>query len=147
MIADLDTGVFVQADRIDRIDHDAIYSIAGPLTVPEPETGTSVIAWWTPNGGPTPVTADVSVGPGQQILPLDRNSRPLSRPGGPSGLLLNALPGEPLVRLLDQAEALFDAGLAPASAESLRAALQLPVPERALDRSPAFAAPTRGARL
>lgn len=137
VLADRAAGVFVDSRRIDRVDADGAYRIAGPLTVPEPATGAGVLAWYSPRGGPTPVPADLSIGPDGQVVVLDREERTLSWTGAPDGLLLNSRPGETLPALLDAAEHLLGAGLRPTPPGPLRPALGVPLAGRTLDPAPA----------
>ncbi|OUC79364.1 N5,N10-methylene tetrahydromethanopterin reductase [Gordonia lacunae] len=58
VIGDRETGIFVRSDRIQHVDIEGVYPIAGPLTIPEPPFGPSALAWWVGRDGPAP-TADV----------------------------------------------------------------------------------------
>ncbi len=58
VIGDRETGIFVRSDRIQHVDIEGLYPIAGPLTIPEPPFGPSALAWWVAAGG-SPPTADV----------------------------------------------------------------------------------------
>ncbi|MFW0785683.1 N5,N10-methylene tetrahydromethanopterin reductase [Gordonia sp. CPCC 206044] len=46
VVGERDSGIFVRSGQIDHVDIDETYRIAGPLTVPEPPHGPSVLAWY-----------------------------------------------------------------------------------------------------
>ncbi len=124
VIADRDTGIFVQSDRIEHVDLDGVYRIAGPLTVPQPATGPSVIGWF--NG---PAVLDVSIAGVIDLTVGDTGT----------GVLL-AEPDRAVGDLLDEAQELLQDARAIPPGGSLRAALDLPTPPRIVGR-PAFARP------
>ena len=124
VIADRDTGIFVQSDRIEHVDVDDLYRIAGPLTVPEPATGPSVIGWF--NG---PAVLDVGISDVIDLTVGDTRT----------GILLTE-PERAVGDLLDEAQALLRDARATPPGGSLRTALDLPTPRRIVGR-PAFARP------
>ena len=46
VVGDRDTGIFVRSDEIGYVDVDGHFQITGPLTVPEPPGGPSVLGWF-----------------------------------------------------------------------------------------------------
>ncbi|GAA2607179.1 LLM class oxidoreductase [Paractinoplanes durhamensis] len=120
VIGDRETGILVQSDRIVHIDHDGVYSVAGPLNVPEPPTGASLIAWYPT--GPDDVVAD---------------SAPIDLIVGP-GTLLRPVAGQSLAEILTDIES---RAFTPVPPGPLRAALGLSAPARAVGGRPAFAVP------
>ncbi|GIF24042.1 hypothetical protein BJ973_004655 [Actinoplanes tereljensis] len=118
IIGDRETGILVQSDRIVHIDHDGVYSVAGPLNVPEPPTGSSVIGWYST--GPDGVVADSA--PIDLILDADSLWRPD--------------PGQSLAEVLAAVEK-----------RPLRAVLGLSAPARPVGARPAFAVPAPNSSL
>ncbi|MCS5736304.1 LLM class oxidoreductase [Herbiconiux daphne] len=45
IVGDRTTGIYAEAERIVHIDHDGVFSIAGPLNVPSTPQGAPVIGW------------------------------------------------------------------------------------------------------
>lgn len=126
VVADRESGILVRSDRIHHVDHDATFSVAGPLTVPAPPTGPSVIAAWS-RGGPA---FDLEIGEDGTV----------AAPGAsPDGVLLRA--SDDLAATLTEVERLFpDAHRALAPGRPLRDALGLAHPTASGGRS-AFPAP------
>ena len=138
VIADRGSGVFVQSDRITRVDAAGVYSIAGPLTVPEPASGASVIVW--AGTEPAPSNADLVVGANGEI----RRAGSGDQATGIVGTLL-AAPDLTVVELLDLAvERLRHAE--PIGPGPLRTVLDLPLPERDAGTA-AFPTPVVGGAL
>ncbi|WP_440708248.1 hypothetical protein [Herbiconiux sp. YIM B11900] len=46
IVGDRATGIYAEADRIVHIDHDGVFSIAGPLNVPSTPQGVPVVGWF-----------------------------------------------------------------------------------------------------
>ncbi|WP_291051261.1 LLM class flavin-dependent oxidoreductase [Herbiconiux sp.] len=46
IVGDRATGIYAEADRIVHIDHDSVFSIAGPLNVPSTPQGAPVVGWF-----------------------------------------------------------------------------------------------------
>ncbi|WP_131736265.1 LLM class flavin-dependent oxidoreductase [Actinomadura roseirufa] len=46
IVADREQRIFARGDRIRAAAHRGVYSVAGPLTLPAPRDGASVLAWW-----------------------------------------------------------------------------------------------------
>ncbi|KAB2388227.1 LLM class oxidoreductase [Actinomadura montaniterrae] len=60
IVADREQRIFARGDRIRRADHQGVYSVAGPLTLPAPRTGASVVAWWANRADELEAAADVA---------------------------------------------------------------------------------------
>ncbi|MFW0788670.1 N5,N10-methylene tetrahydromethanopterin reductase [Gordonia sp. CPCC 205333] len=138
VIGDRDTGIFVLSDRIRRVDLVGSYAITGPLTVPEPRTGPSILAWYDTHGtGEKPAPdIDLVIG-GPHGLPIVRAA---DYPGSGPGVVV-ADRQLPVRVLLEQVSPL--AGLV-ASAEppiDLRGALGLAPHASPPLGTPAFDAP------
>lgn len=132
LIGDRERGILVQSDRIVHADIDNRYAIAGPLNVPAPASGASVIAWLaaTANDGPPPDAdspIDLVLGAAGSAPVLKPDQPPPS--GAITGAVLRADRGVSLAALLDAAERWLGQGFGPrAPGLSLRAALGLPAP-------------------
>ncbi|NDK89106.1 LLM class flavin-dependent oxidoreductase [Gordonia desulfuricans] len=141
VIADRHTGIFVRSEEIRHVDLDGRYRIAGPLTVPEPLTGPSVIGWFTSDTPPPPqaeAVLDLVLGAGAAIPVIDADA---GLPGGQvGGVLVRAGDDRPIGALLDAAERLL-VGAHHVGPGPLRHALGLPRPVAREGRRRAFAAP------
>jgi hypothetical protein len=132
IIGDRETGILVESNRIVHVDIENSFSIAGPLNVPEPATGASVIAWYA-------ATAD-EVPPHDDNSPIDiviggAGAVPVVNLGGDpptdsvQGVVLRAGPENSLAELLHTAESWLGSRFAPiVSGGPLRAALDLSLP-------------------
>ncbi|MGI5329379.1 hypothetical protein [Actinomadura nitritigenes] len=60
IVADREQRIFARGDRIRRADHQGVYSVAGPLTLPAPRDGASVLAWWANGADELAAAADVA---------------------------------------------------------------------------------------
>ncbi|MGW0037090.1 N5,N10-methylene tetrahydromethanopterin reductase [Gordonia sp. NPDC003376] len=141
VIADRATGIFVRSEEIRHVDLDGRYRIAGPLTVPEPLTGPSVIGWFTSDAPPPPQTEavlDLVLGAGGRIPVVDADAE---LPAGEEiGVVVGASDDRPIGALLDAAERLL-ANARQVGPGPLRDALGLPRPVAREGRRRAFAAP------
>jgi hypothetical protein len=148
IVGDRDRGILVESNRIVHVDIDNSFSIAGPLNVPEPATGPSVIAWYAataadnhaPGEGGDPI--DLTIGAGGRVPVVALGAEPPAE--GATGLVLRAGPGQSVGELLDTAERWLAGGLASAlPGGPLRAVLGLeaPAPLPPTARA-AFSAPT-----
>lgn len=144
IVGDRETGILVRSDEIVHVDLDDTYAIAGPLNVPEPPTGASVVAWYddgasVPTTGSTVVDLTIRATGGVAVAPRHDDA---PSPGGDEGFLLRAAADESLDALLARARGLLaDRYRAVAVGGSLRQALGLAVPERPEGARPAFPAP------
>lgn len=146
IIADRESGILVQSNRIVHVDIDASFSIAGPLNAPEPSAGASVIAWYDEAGDTLPARGDddpvdlVLGGSGSVAIIRPDETPPVD---GVSGVLLRAEPDQPIMELLEAAERLLaDGYTATEPGRPLRTALGLSQP-KPLPRTarPAFPTP------
>lgn len=152
IVANRDAGILVQSDRIRHVDLDNTYSIAGPLNVPEPETGPSVIAWYSattddlpPAGPDNPTELVLGAAGSVPVVPLGHEPPPVAV----AGVVLRAGLDHSVGDLLDAAERWLAGRVEPSAVGgSLRAALELdppaPLPTEA---RPAFPAPQPHAAL
>lgn len=132
IIGNRDTGILVEANRIVRVDIDNTFSIAGPLNVPAPATGPSVIAWYAAKATDTP--PDTTGRPIDLVLGNQGSVRVIALGAEPEtdaldGVVLRANPEQSVSELLDAAEQWFVEGFAPTPpGGSLRKALKLAAP-------------------
>ena len=133
IIGDRDSGILVQSNRIVHVDIDQSFPIAGPLNVPEPPTGASVIAWYAaseadrpPEHGSSPI--DLVLGAAGSVPVLALGDEP---PAGPlPGVVLRAGLGQSVSDLFDVAERWLASDFAPIElGKSLRVALGIPAPQ------------------
>lgn len=143
VIADRTTGIFTESDRIDRVDLDGAFPIAGPLTVPEPPTGPTLLAWHSPHANTPLAPIDLTIGPSGQVIPLEAGQSLTDWPEFAEGALLTA-PRLSLSQLLDDADRLLTSGARSLPPAPLRTALHRPKPCHMLPHNPAFPAPTAG---
>ncbi len=138
VVADRASGIFVESDRIQFADLEEPYRIAGPLTVPEPATGPSVIAAYHSGAREIRANTDVDlvVGPAVAVREMSSTTAP---PTEVAGILLRDDDLSPET-LADVAEKLLATSQPIAPGLSLRAALELPAPPRVARRA-AFARP------
>jgi hypothetical protein len=142
IIGDRETGILVRSDRIAHIDHDGVYSIAGPLNAPEPATGASLIAWYAT--GPHDVAADsspvdliVGAGGAVRVVPLGQRA-----PEDADGVLLRPAVDQSLTEVLTAVEDLLADGFtAVPPGVPLRASLGLTTPARPAGLRSAFPVP------
>ncbi len=131
IIADRESGILVQSNRIVHVDLDGSFAIAGPLNAPEPATGASVIGWYAATVADAPPDLD---GTPIDLVIGARASVPVVRLGEepPSsdfaGAVLRASLEQSVGDLLDIAERWLADGFVPSAAGSLRATLSLPAP-------------------
>ncbi|MFC4121562.1 LLM class flavin-dependent oxidoreductase [Nonomuraea zeae] len=59
IVADRRSRIFARADQIVHIDHEGIFDIAGPLTVPSTAHGSPVLAWYADSGAALAAAAGV----------------------------------------------------------------------------------------
>ncbi len=146
IIADTQSGILVQSDRIVHVDIDNSFSIAGPLNAPEPATGASVIAWYHADDADLPLRGDddpidLELGALGCVALVQLGGKPPA--AGYSGILLRAGLDRTISDLFDAAERLLAEDFAPTPVGgSLRSALDLsqPKPLRPAAR-PAFLTP------
>lgn len=138
VVADRASGIFVESDRIQFADLEEPYRIAGPLTVPEPATGPSIIAAYHSGAREIRANTDVDlvVGPAGAVREISSTTAP---PTDVAGILLRDDDLSPEA-LADAAEKLLATSQPIAPGLSLRAALGLPVAPRD-PRRVAFARP------
>lgn len=60
IVADREQRIFARGDRIRRADHQGVYAVAGPLTLPTPRDGASVVGWWANRADELEAAADVA---------------------------------------------------------------------------------------
>lgn len=140
IVGDVPNGILVNAHEIVHLDHDGVWSVAGPLNLPRPESGSSVLAWLASDPtAPVPGVADLVVRTATGVE---------ARTPGPGGFVLTDLAGlgdawagatdggvlladdVPLARLLDVAtELLADVGWTDEESRPLRERLGLPAAE------------------
>lgn len=132
IIGNRETGILVESNRIVHVDIDESFSISGPLNVPAPPTGGSVIAWYSANGNDiSPESSndpiDIVLGDGGSVpVVILGNELPTTSVGG---ILLRAGLGHSVSDLLDEAEHWLANDFEPVSLGGpLRAALNLPLP-------------------
>lgn len=142
VIGDRETGIFVRSDRIQHVDIEGVYPIAGPLTIPEPPFGPSPLAWWVERGEPTPTAAvidsvDIVLGdPRTPLLGIGETP-----PHGARRVILDASSDAELADVLDAARTLLtDAATHTDRALPLRSVLATSVSPRRRARS-AFPVP------
>lgn len=132
IIGNRETGILVQSNRIVHVDIDSSFSIAGPLNVPEPATGASVIAWYAATAADIPPVSgndpiELVLGAAGSVPVVALGDEPPA--GVVAGVVLRAGLEQSVGDLLDTAERWLADGFAPiALGGSLRAALDLPVP-------------------
>lgn len=132
IIGNRETGILVESNRIVHVDIDNTFSIAGPLTAPEPATGASVIAWYAETAADAPPAGDSNsielvLGATGSVPVVVLGGEPPA--GASAGVVLRAGLEHSVVELLDAAERWFANGFAPTPlGGSLRAALNLPAP-------------------
>ncbi len=140
VVGDRESGIFVRSDEIEHVDVEGVFRIAGPLTVPEPPHGPSVIGWYAA-GEHDPEAddaVDLVIG-GNGPVPVVEPGEPL--PGDATGVVLASRADTDLTELLSTARRwLADGARATERSQPLRAALSLPAPPRDRGR-PAFAVP------
>ncbi len=132
IIGDRETGILVESNRIVHVDIENSFSIAGPLNVPEPSTGASVIAWYAatagdvaPDGDNNPI--DIVLGGAGAVPVVNLGGDPPT--DGVQGIVLRAGPDNSLAELLDTAESWLGSRFAPiAPGGPLRTALDLSLP-------------------
>lgn len=144
IVGDRETGILVRSDRIRHVDRGGVFPIAGPLNVPEPATGASVVAWWGrgPDGtvfDSAPIDLLLGEGGSVEVVPLGQPPPD----DGVDGVLLRPSPEEQTVdALLTAAERLLADGFTSvAPGGPLRAALGLPPPPRPTNGRTAFPVP------
>lgn len=132
IIGDRETGILVESNRIVHVDIENSFSIAGPLNVPEPATGASVIAWYAataddvpPHDDNSPI--DIVIGGAGAVTVVNLGDDPPT--DGVQGVVLRAGLENSLAELLDTAESWLGSRFAPiAPGGPLRTALDLPLP-------------------
>lgn len=142
VLGDRRIGILVQSDRIVHVDHDRVWSVAGPLNVPEPPTGPSVTAWWADSGSaaaPARGAVDLVVGPGGDVEVV-RLGGSLPSSSASAGRLLVATPDTSLPDLLTAARQLLD-NSTPLGPATLRDALGLAPAAPLARRRAAFPVP------
>lgn len=141
IVADRDRRILVESDRISHVDLDGTYSIAGPLNVPEPRSGASVISWYAPEHDRVPVAGPIEFvfGAGGSVLFVGLDQQPDAQDGN---VIVRPGPHHHVADALDVADRWFAAGAArtPLST-SLREALGLPAIRRPDPVRPAFPVP------
>lgn len=138
VVADRASGIFVESDQIQFADLEDPYRIAGPLTVPEPATGPSVIATYHSGVREAGTRSDVDLVVGSTSAVREVSST-AELPTDVEGILLRDDELSPAA-LADAAEKLLAISRPIAPGLSLRTALGLPVAPRDLRRV-AFARP------
>lgn len=144
-VGDRDTGILVQADQIVHSDIEGVYDIAGPLNLPGPATGPSVIAVLSDDD--LDHGLDLRVGTGGDVVfadDTDDAERADTDDERAAGILLRSDDGALLSEVLDHAEQWLASrrvrDVAPGT--DLRTALDLaPVPPRSPSLRPAFPVP------
>ena len=138
VVADHTSGIFVESDRIQFADLEDPYRIAGPLTVPEPATGPSVISTYHSGAHEVRASDDVDfvVGPASAVREISPTA---ALPTDVEGILLRDDDLSPEA-LAHAAEKLLATSRPIAAGLALRAALELPAPPR-VSRRAAFARP------
>ncbi|GAC70483.1 LLM class flavin-dependent oxidoreductase [Gordonia soli] len=144
VVGDLESGIFVRSDEIDHVDLEGQYRIAGPLTVPEPPGGPSVLAWV---GDPAAVGApeidelvDITLG-GPNGVPVVGIGDDLPT-GAVDGIVLGSGDDADVAAVLDTARHLLADGFRPTGpAGTLRSVVGGPAPVRGARRRPAFPVP------
>lgn len=132
IIGDRDNGILVQSNRISHVDIDTSFSIAGPLNVPEPATGASVIAWYAASVDDAPPAErdspiDLVLGAAGPVPVVSLGEQPPAEVR--TGVVLRAGLDDSVSDLLDTAERwLADGFAAVAPGTPLRAALGLAAP-------------------
>lgn len=143
---DRETGILIESNRIVHVDIESSFSIEGPLNVPEPATGASVIAWYAgipadapPGDDDSPV--DLVLGGAGPIPVVALGDSPPGR--AVTGVILRAENHQSVRELLATAERWLADGFAPSPlGGSLRASLGLNAPwPLPLTARAAFAAP------
>ncbi|SIR69291.1 LLM class oxidoreductase [Williamsia sterculiae] len=125
IVADRETGILIQADRIAHVDLDDVFSIAGPLNAPTPAAGVSVIGWYG-DDAPVDPGIDLSIGSGGYVREVALGADLPS--GDCCGILLRPGPTDPLRVVFDEAERLLSVGLRPIGlGTAIRAAVDLPM--------------------
>lgn len=145
VVGDRESGIFVRSDEIHHVDVEGIYLIAGPLTVPEPPHGPSVIAWYAAGAHDAPETAvetdgavDLVIGGAGPVSVVDPGE---AIPGDAAGVVLRSEADSDLAEVLATARRwLTDRARPTDRSQPLRTALSLPTPARYSGR-PAFAVP------
>ncbi|MCI2266332.1 hypothetical protein [Sediminivirga luteola] len=130
VVADRARDVFVESDRIRRVDHTGVFDSAGPLSAPTSEQTSPVLFWYAAGPGEAllaPEAVDVVVlagateagvgqiaartGPARRLLvqvdPAQASRGPALRDAGADGILI-AAPGAPLQDLLAELAGLID---------------------------------------
>lgn len=132
IVGDRDTGILVQSNRIVRVDIDNTFSIAGPLNIPEPPFGASVLAWYATSAAELPREGvgqpiDLVLGAEGTWPIVTMGAEPPER--GFDGIVLRPRLEQSVNGLLDIAERLLSGGFTPAPyGGSLREALGLAAP-------------------
>lgn len=152
IVGDRETGILVESNRIVRVDINNAFSIAGPLNIPEPPFGPSVLAWHAASAGDLP-----REGVGQPIdLVLGaQGTWPIVTMGAEpperdfDGIVLRPRLEQSVNGLLDIAERWLSDGFTPALyGGSLREALDVAAPPPLSPTLPAvFAEPQPHASL
>ncbi|RJQ83975.1 LLM class flavin-dependent oxidoreductase [Amycolatopsis panacis] len=138
IVGDRETGILVRSNQIAHVDLNGAFPIAGPLNIPEPATGASVIAWYGPGAAVGSPPVDLVIGTGAVVV-TTLGERP---PTDTTGVLLQPTLDHTVDELLTGAERLLAEGFsAVAPGGSLRAALGLAAPPRRADGRAAFPAP------
>ncbi|NIH80210.1 LLM class flavin-dependent oxidoreductase [Amycolatopsis viridis] len=136
IIGDRETGILVRSNEIVHVDIGGEFPIAGPLTVPEPPTGASVIAW--SGSADAPDAVDLVIGEGGAVAVAVLGERP---PRGTAGVLLRAEAEHSVDDVLTAAERLLAGDFRPLAAGPLRAALGLAAPPPRANGRAAFPVP------
>ncbi|MBS9376356.1 hypothetical protein [Rhodococcus sp. B50] len=136
IVADKESGILVQSDRIRRVDHHGVVDIAGPLSAPASVQGAPVLAWYADDDdllAEIPAVADLVV-LGGVTDPVDAMSRIRIERGSPNIPVLIEVPVGADANGTDTAvTAALDAG---ADGVLLRSAESAPDdPARLLDRA------------
>lgn len=167
IVADRETRVYADADRIVHIDHHGVFDVAGPLTVPTTPQGTPVLGWSVGTAAEAAAAvglAELVVGTAELVpaeaAPLVYRPVRLEDAAGPDGgawdgadldgahLLLLPDPGTPLDAVIRIARDLLDRGVVePSTGSTLRERVGLGPALAVLEGArPAFArAPERRA--
>lgn len=148
IVADRETRVYADADRIVHIDHHGVFDVAGPLTIPTTPQGSPVLGWYVRSAAEAAAaegvaelvvgTADlVSADAGPAVYrPVSVEARPdLGSPDLDGGhLLLVTDPATPLDRVIETARRLVDRGVVePSTGRTLRERTGLGAPPAVLE--------------
>ncbi|MCB8914047.1 LLM class flavin-dependent oxidoreductase [Rhodococcus rhodochrous] len=113
IVADKESGILVQSDRIRRVDHHGVVDIAGPLSAPASVQGAPVLAWYADDDdllAEIPAVADLVV-VGGVVDPAGAVSRIRTKLGLSNSVVLIEIPVEDDAEGADTAvTAALDAG-------------------------------------